>query len=166
MGGNILIPGVDPRERAFRWQQNEASKLFGHRFTYRDFAAAATSKTIDFTVFQPLALMEGAFVLLTQNFAGGGAGSATFSTGRPAAPTGWINAVNVFTGASAGKAIALAGSSQSPGTFVNAANAADVVPAGSVRFTLTCDVNTNLLTTGILDVYLRLRFVSTKLSAV
>jgi hypothetical protein len=164
MGGNVQQCGVDPRRRAFRWRQDESSKLWTRRFQFATFATAGVAQTLDMTAFPGGALIEGAFLVLIQNFAGGGSATATFSAGTTGTPTAYINAADVFTGAAANAPIARPGATLVPGTFLQGTGNLD--SGATVRFTLTVDVNTNLLTTGILDVYLRLRFVAIKPSPV
>lgn len=159
MSGNVLVAGVDNLRRAFRWRQGEGSKLWSRRYQYTDFATAGVAQTVDVTPFPGGAFIEGAFILLVRNFIGGGASTATFSAGTTGAATAYINAANVFTGAAANQVLARAGATLVPGTPLNATNPA---LAGTVRFTLTADVNTSLLTQGILDVFLRLRFVAAR----
>jgi hypothetical protein len=161
-GGNVVTPFVDYWSKAFKWRENQESKLWTRRYQWGDFAAAAVTKVIDVTNFRAGAIIEGAFILLVQNFTGGGAGSATFSAGTTAAATAYINAQNVFAGAAANDPIFRAGATLVPGTALNATHP---IQSATVRFTLTADVNTNLLTAGIVDVFLRLRFVAIKPSA-
>ena len=163
MGGNVTTPYVDYLRKAFHWRENESSKLWVVRFYASSFSAASHSKIVDNTNFRGGAFIRGAWLLLQQNFAGGGAGSATFSAGTTGAATAYINAANVFTGASANNPIPLTGATLVPGTALNAANPA---ATATVRFTLACDVNTSLLTTGVVDVVLDLQFMSIRPSAV
>jgi hypothetical protein len=161
-GGNVVTPFVDYWRKAFKWRENETSKLWTRRYQFGDFAAAAVSKVIDITNIRAGALIEGAFILLVQNFTGGGSGSATFSMGTTGSATAYVNAANVFAGAAANDPIFRAGATQVPGTAMNATHPTQ---SATLRLTLTVDVNTNLLTTGILDIFVRMRFVSIKPSA-
>lgn len=161
-GGNVVMPWVDPWRKAFRWRENETSKLWTRRYQWGDFAAAAVTKVVDVVNFRAGAIIEGAFLLLVQNFTGGGAGSATFSAGTTGSATAYINAQNVFAGAAANDPIFRVGATLVPGTALNATHPAQ---SATVRFTLTTDVNTNLLTAGILDVFLRLRFIALRPSS-
>jgi hypothetical protein len=162
-GGNVVMPFVDYWNKAFKWRENQETKLWTRRFYAADFSAASHSKTVDLTNFRAAAIIEGAFALLQQNFAGGGAGSATFSAGTTGAATAYINAGSVFSGAAANDPVPVTGVTLVPGTFLNATHP---IQSATVRFTLACDVNTNLLTTGVLDIFLRLRFVAIRPSAV
>jgi len=161
-GGNVVMPFVDYWNKVFKWRENQESKLWTRRFQWGDFANAAVSKVVDLTNFRAGAIIEGAFILLVQNFTGGGSSTATFSIGTTAAATAYVNAQNVFAGAGANDPIFRAGATLVPGTALNATHPAQ---SATVRFTLTVDVNTNLLTQGIVDVFLRLRFVALRPSA-
>jgi hypothetical protein len=161
-GGNVVTPFVDYWNKAFKWRENQETKLWTRRYVAADFTASAHSKIVDITNFRAAAIIEGAFLLLEQNFAGGGAGSATFSAGTTGSATAYINAANVFTGAAANDPIPLTGVTLVPGTFMNATHP---IQSATLRLTLACDVNTSLLTTGILDIFLRLRFVAIRPSA-
>jgi hypothetical protein len=161
-GGNVVTPGVDPWAKAYRWRENQETKLWTRRYQWGDFAAAATAKVIDVTNFRAGALIEGAFILLVQNFTGGGNATATFSAGTTGAATAYINAQDVFSGAAANDPITRHGATLVPGTALNETHP---TASATVRFTLTTSVNTNLLTAGIVDVFLRLRFIAMRPSA-
>lgn len=161
-GGNVVTPFVDYWRKGFHWRENEGTKLWTRRYQWGDFTAAATSKVIDVTNFRAGALIEGAFILLVQNFTGGGNATATFSAGTTGAATAYVNAQDVFAGAAAFDPIFRAGATIVPGTALNATHP---TPSATVRFTLTTSVNTSLLTAGIVDVFLRLRFVAIRPSA-
>lgn len=161
-GGNVVTPFVDPWRKAFKWRENEGSKRWVRRYQWGDFAAAAVSKVIDVTNFRAGAVIRGAWILLVQNFLGGGAGSCTFSAGTTAAATAYINAANVFAGAAANDPIFRTGATLVPGTALNASHP---IQSATVRFTLTADVNVNLLTQGILDVILDLEFIALRPSS-
>ncbi len=156
---NLMAAGVDNIRRGFRWRQNESAKLWYRRYQYGDFATAATTLVKDVTNFPGGAIIEGAYIALIQNFTGGGNATATFSAGTTGSATAYINAVDVFTGAAAFQPLMRAGATLVPGTPLNATNPA---AAATVRFTLTTSVNTNLVTAGILDVFLKLTFIALK----
>lgn len=131
--------------------------LWTRRFSYLDFAAAATTGNKDVTGFPGGLAIEGAFFWLITNFTGGGAGSATLSAGTTGSATAYVAATSVFTGARK----AVVGVTIVPGTFLDATTPTG---AGTIRFALVSDVNTNLLTAGTVDVYVRLRAVSLRTS--
>lgn len=145
---------VDSLRYGFRWREGQEAKLWHRRFYVAQFSAAAVTKVIDVTTFPGGMLVEGGHATLIQNFAGGGASTCVLSAGTTGATTKYINAQNIFTGASAGVVVGILGATQVPGIFLNTSAPSGL---GTVRFTVTADVNTNLLTTGIIDIFLRLR---------
>lgn len=131
--------------------------LWTRRFHYADFAAAAATGNKDISGFPGGLVIEGAWAWLITNFTGGGAGSATLSIGTTGSPALYVAATSVFSGARK----ALVGLTLVPGTFLNPTTPTD---SATVRFQLIANVNTNLLTAGAVDVYLRLRAVSLRVS--
>lgn len=135
--------------------QDENSILFWKRVSFKDFAAASTTTNLDLTGFPGSLVVEGGFLSLVQVFAGGGAGSATLSMGTTVSATAYVTASNVFTGATNKIYV---GATIVPGTMLTAAT--DATGPGTLRIQLVSNVNTNLLTTGKADLYLRMRAVS------
>lgn len=148
---------VSPRVRAVNWVQDQGTQLWTRRFSFKDFAAAATTGNKDVDGFPGGLTIEGAFFWLITNFTGGGAGSATLSAGTTGSAAAYVAATSVFTGARK----AVVGLTLVPGTFLNASTPTD---SGTIRFALVSDVNTNLLTAGAVDVYVRLRAASLRIS--
>jgi hypothetical protein len=139
--------------------QDESAILFWKRVSFKDFAAASTTTNLDLTGFPGSLLVEGGFISVVQLFSGGGAGSATLSVGTTVSATAFVTASNVFTGATnkiyVGAAIA-------PGTMLTAAT--DATGPGTLRIQLASNVNTNLLTFGKADIYVRFRAASIRTS--
>jgi hypothetical protein len=135
--------------------QDECAILFWKRVSYKDFSAASTTTNLDLTGFPGSLLVEGAFMSLVQVFAGGGASSATLSAGRTTAATAFIAAGSVFTGVTTK---IFTGATLTPGNMLTAST--DATGAGTLRIQLISDVNTNLLTSGKADIYVRFRAAS------
>ncbi len=144
------------------WLQTDQSSLyFRKRVYFTDFATAATTGNVDvlqpdpWTHFPAGIEIEGAGISLITNFTGGGAGTATLSVGTTGDAVAYVAATSVFSGAYK----KIAGKTLVPFTFLEGTGA----PAKStVRVALVCDVNTNLLTAGKADIYLKLRAVSVR----
>lgn len=161
-GGNVVIPFVDPWRKAFKWRENEGSKLLTRRYQYGDFSAAAVAKIIDITNIRAGAIIKGAFILLVQNFTGGGSSTCVFSMGTTGSATAYVNAANVFAGAAANDPIFRPGATIVPGTAMNATHP---TASATLRLTLTADVNTSLLTAGILDIFVDVQFAAIRPSS-
>lgn len=130
---------------------------------YKKFAAASTTGNYDITNFPGGVILEEAFLFLRTNFTGGGAGTATISVGSTGAATSYVLATSVFSGApkAIGAVVAEKGTLMAlPNT--NFVNASTPTAAGTIRVQLVADVNTNLLTAGNADLFLKLRAVSAR----
>jgi hypothetical protein len=144
---------VEPIKRGFRWRQDQETRLWSRRFYYSQFSAAAGSATLDVTGFPGGLLIEGAFCWIHTAFTGGAVSATAFSAGTTGSATAYINAQDVFTAASLLKP----GVTIVPGTPLNATTPNG---AGTVRLTIaTTTANTNALTAGNVDLFLRLRAV-------
>lgn len=148
---------VSPKRLGDAMDQDSGAILFRRRVYVAEFAAAATTGNLDLTGFPGGMLIEGAFVFRITPFTGGGAGSATISVGSTGDAVKYVAATTVFTGSGT----SIVGLTQVPGTFINSTTP---TAAGTVRIALVADVNTNLLTFGKADVYLRLRSASVRTS--
>ena len=148
---------VDWKRQNVSWAQDDSAMLWRRRLYFSDFAAAATTGNKDIASFPGGLLIEGAFFWLITNFTGGGAATATLSAGTTGSAAAYVAATDVFAGARK----AIVGLTLVPGTFLNASVPTD---SATVRFALVASVNTNLLTTGSVDVYLRLRAASLEVS--
>lgn len=144
---------VSPKRRGDMLDQDDGSILFWRRVQYQDFAAGATTGNLDLTGFPGGLLVEGAFIFSVTNFTGGGAGSATLSAGSTGDAEKYVAATSVFSGSPK----AVVGKTIVPGTFLNTSTP---TAAGTVRIALVADVNTNLLTAGKADIYIKLRAAS------
>lgn len=139
-----------------RWKTNGAAFLWTVRLNFKSFAAAALTADQDFTGFVGGSVIEGAFLLFNQNWTGGAVATATLQVGTTATPNLYVAATSVFAGATTTAPLPIVGLTLVPGTFLNAANP---MGAGTVRVRLTTTVaNTNALTAGVADLYIRLRF--------
>lgn len=147
---------VSPRKRAVPIEQDDSTLLWTRRLYVADFAAAATTGNKDI-VFPGGLEIVGAYFWLITNFTGGGAGTATLSAGTTADAVAYVAATSVFSGARK----IVTGKTLVPGTFLNASTPTD---AGTIRFALVGDVNTNLFTAGTVDVYVRFQAVSLRVS--
>jgi hypothetical protein len=143
-----------------RWKANGAAFLWTQRLYFSQYAAAATTGNFDISGFPGLAVIEGAWVLLSQNFTGGAVATSTFSVGTTASPALYVAATTVFaTAATKTAPTALVGLTLVPGTYLGTAAA----PASSATIrtqVVTTVGNTNVLTAGQLDLYVRLRFTA------
>ena len=142
-----------------RWKANGAAFLWTQRIYFNEYNAASTTTNFDLTGFPGLAVIEGAWVLVNTNFTGGGAGSATFSVGTTGSPALYVAATSVFaTAATKTVPVALVGLTLVPGTYLG--TAATPAAAATVRTQLISNVNTNLLTAGVLDLFIKLRYTA------
>jgi hypothetical protein len=142
----------------WRWKANGGAGVFTERVYFRDFAAAATTANLDLTGFPGGIVIEGAFVMFNTNFTGGAVATCTMSVGTTGSPAAYVAATTVFSGATVTAPIANVGLTLVPGTFLNAATP---LGAGTVRVQLITTVaNTNALTAGVADIWLRLRAVA------
>ncbi|HXU06349.1 MAG TPA: hypothetical protein VN903_35580 [Polyangia bacterium] len=149
---------VNSLEAGFRWRQNQESKLWARTLYFSSFSAAAGSATLDDATFPGGTLIEGAFIYIYAVFAGGAVSATTFSMGTTGSATAYVNAQDVFTAAGIFKP----GVTIVPGTPMNATSP---LAAGTVRFTVTTTTaNTNALTTGRVDCYIRTRSVAAGLN--
>ena len=139
-----------------RWKANGAAFVWTERIYFNNYNQASTTTNFDLLGFPGGVMIEGAWVLVNTNFTGGGAGSATFSAGTTGTPTLYVAATSVFaTAGTKTVPVALVGAAQVPGTFLG--TAATPLASATVRTQLVVNVNTNLLTAGVLDFYMRLR---------
>ena len=148
---------VDPRAPEPNWKQNAGSQLWTRRLYFSSFAAAATTGNVDIAGFPGGIEIEGAYAWLITNFTGGGAATATLSIGTTSSAAAYMAATSVFSGARK----QLVGLTLVPGTFLNATTP---TASATVRFALVASVNTNLLTAGSVDVFLKLRSASLRTS--
>ncbi len=149
---------VNSLEAGFRWRQNQESKLWSRTLYFSSFAAAAGTATLDDATFPGGTLIEGAFVYIYAVFTGGAVSATTFSMGTTGSATAYVNAVDVFAAAGIFKT----GATIVPGTAMNATSP---LAAGTVRFTInTTTANTNALTAGRVDCYIRTRSVAAGLN--
>lgn len=149
---------VNSLEWGYRWRANQETKLWYRTLYYSQFSAAAGSATLDDATFPGGMLIEGAFIYIFAAFTGGAVSATTFSLGTTGSATAYVNAQDVFTAAGLFKP----GATIVPGTPLNATSP---LAAGTVRFTInTTTANTNALTAGRVDVYMRLRNVAAGLS--
>jgi hypothetical protein len=142
----------------WRWKANGGTGLFTERVYFRDFAAAGLTGNLDLTGFPGALVIEGAWVMFNTNFTGGAVATCTMSVGTTATPTAYVAATTVFTGATVTAPIVNPGVTIVPGTFLNATTP---LGAGTVRVQVVTTVgNTNALTAGVADIWLRLRAVA------
>ena len=147
---------VSPKRRGDALDQDSHAIYFWRRLNYQDFAAAATTGNLDLTGFPGGLVVEGAFLYLVSVFAGGSVSAATLSVGTTSDAEKYVAATNVFTGATAPAAIL--GKTLVPGVFLNTTTPTG---AGTIRVQmLTTTANTNALTSGKADLYVRLRAAS------
>lgn len=150
---NVPALVIEPIKWGYRWRQNQETRLWTRRFYYSQFSAAAGSATLDLTNFPAGLAIEGAFCWIKAAFTGGAVSATAFSAGTTGSATAYINAVDVFTAASLTKQ----GATLTPGTMLNMTTPNG---AGTVRLTIaTTTANTNALTAGAVDLFLRLRAV-------
>ncbi len=145
---------VNAKKRGDMLDQDGSAILFWRRLQIADFSAAGTTNNVDLTGFPGGLLVAGAFAYLVADFAGGGGATATISLGTTGDVTKYIAATDVFTG-QAPKAIV--GKTIVPGTFLNTTTP---TASGTIRATLVTDINSNLFTTGKVDIYVQLRAAS------
>lgn len=146
-------PVIEPIKWGYRWRENQESRLFTRQFYFSQFAAAAGSKTLDFTMRGGL-IIEGAFCYVHTAFTGGAVSATAFSAGTTGGATAYINAQDVFTNAD----VVLPGVTLVPGTTLSTSTTPRA--AATVRLTIaTTTANTNALTAGSLTLFLRLRAV-------
>jgi hypothetical protein len=141
-----------------RWKANGAAFIWTRRVYFRDFAAAAVTGDLDVVGFPGAVLVEGAYAMVNTPFTGGAAATATLSAGTTGSPALYMAAQDVFstTAATPTAPKALVGLTLVPGTYLG--TAATPLATSTVRFRLTTTVgNTNVLTAGVADVFLRLR---------
>lgn len=150
---------VNPKKYGDNLDVDKGSLYFRSRVYYSDFATAATTGEI--SVLRPVPWanfpagieIEGAGLSLITNFTGGGNATATLAIGSATDPDLYLDETDVFTGAYK----SAVGLTIVPFTMVAGTGA----PAkGTVQVTLVTSVNTNLLTAGKADIYLKLRAVS------
>jgi hypothetical protein len=144
-----------------RWKANGAAFMWTRRVYFRDFAAAALTGDLDVVGFPGGVVIEGAGALVNTPFSGGAAATATLSAGTTGSPALYMAAQDVFTTTAATPTApkALVGLTLVPFTFLG--TAATPLALSTVRFRLTTTVgNTNVLTAGVADVFLRLRAVA------
>ena len=142
-----------------RWEANNGACVWTRRVYFSNFAAAALTGNLDIGGFGPGPIViEGCWAIVNTPFAGGAAATATLSAGTTASPALYMAATNVFTttGATPTAPVVNVGLTLVPGTML--ATAATPLNTATVRFQLVTTVgNTNVLTAGVADVYLRLR---------
>lgn len=148
---------VSPKRRGDALDQDSSAILFWRRLNVADFAAASTTGNLDLTGFPGGLTIEGAFLVNVVDWAGGGAASATLSVGTTGTADAYVAATSVFTGVGN---VAIVGKTIVPGTFLG--GAATPLASGTVRVALVSSVNTNLMTAGKADLYIRLRAVSAR----
>lgn len=148
---------VDPRAPEPNWRQDGGSQIWQRRLYFSQFAAAATTGNVDIGGFPGGLMIEGAGAWLITNFAGGGSATATLSIGTTASAAAYFAATSVFSGARK----LMVGKTLVPATALNASTP---TAAGTVRFQLITDTNTNVLTTGAVDVFLWLRSLALRTS--
>ncbi len=144
---------VSPKRRGDMLDQDSNAIMFWRRVQIADFAAAGTTNNLDLTGFPGGLFIEGAFISRVVAFAGGGSATATLSLGTTGDVTKYIAASDVFTG-SAGIVV---GKTLVPGTVLNTTTP---TASATIRVQLVTDVNSNLLTAGKADIYIRLRAAS------
>ena len=138
--------------------------LFRKRVYFTDFAAAATTVNLDtqlgqsvWTQFPAGLEILGAYFSFSQNFTGGAVGSCTLSAGTTGSPAAYVAATSVFTGAPKINV----GLTQVPGTFLSGSGSYPFTGNGTVRIQMVTTVaNTNALTAGRADFYMRLQAAS------
>jgi hypothetical protein len=135
------------------------SKIWRRRYTFKDFNAATTTTNFDLQ-FPGGVIIERGYISLITVFSGGAAATATFSLGTTGSPATYLAATNVFTGATAAGNVTVA---TAAGLNNPLAGVATPTAVGTVRAQLITTVgNTNVLTQGVVDVYLTLRALSFK----
>lgn len=155
-----MIIGPKQHEGPFQADGNDA--FMRYTLGYKDFNAATTTTNFDLPNFPAGALIEDVFFVCRANFTGGGNASATISIGSTATPTLYVLAKSVFATTppqilgivAADKGTAF---SSPQSNFVNQGNP---FAQGTVRVQLITSVNANLLTSGVVDVFIEIRGVS------
>jgi hypothetical protein len=145
-----------------RWEANNGSCVFTRRVYFSQFAAAALTGDLDMGGFGPGPIaVEGAWLILNTPFSGGAAATATMSAGTTGSPALYMAATDVFTTNAATPTAPKVnvGLTLVPGTML--ATAATPLATATIRLRLTTTVgNTNVLTAGVADFYVRLRPVT------
>jgi len=151
MAGQLILdyPGSKTN-----WAMDRAAGLWKRRFTYRDFAAAGTTNDVDLP-FPGGLTIEGAFIWLVETFAGGNVATGTASAGTTGNSVAYVTTSDVLATAPA----VYSGVALDPGIFLNQTSPNAL---GTVRVELITDVNSDLLTAGAFDLYLKLRGVALK----
>lgn len=160
---------VQPKNSGDDFPTDANARVFRVRLKYNMFSTAATTANLDtltlptpniWTSFPGGLIVEDVRIGLITVFAGGSISACTLSVGTTGSATAYLGATNVFTGATAAGNV-----TPGAGASLNAMLSGNATPngVGTVRVQLvTTTANANALTSGVVDLYMRLRAISTR----
>ena len=157
---------VSPKRLGEGFDEDGTAHVMRVALNYKDFAAASTTGNFDLVNFPGGLILEDCWAILRQEFSGGAVATATLSVGINGASTQFILAQNVFTGAGAPLPLGVAPAQK--GVMYSSPTTVFLVQAtpwtvGNIRVACVTSVaNTNALTAGKVDLFLKLRASSVR----